>query len=123
MNGPSVTWLGGRAEALESVSLASTIDRPPATPRIRHEQAVPQKARDLLIRLQARHGEPLPGYVGGREFRNRERRLPQGHYREYDVNPKVHGRSRDAERIVIEQDTGRAYYTGNHYRIFIPLNE
>jgi ribonuclease T1 len=39
------------------------------------------------------------------------------------VNPKVRGRSRDAERIVIEQDTGRAYYTGNHYRTFMPLNE
>lgn len=56
-------------------------------------------------------------------FQNRERRLPPGHYREYDVNPKVRGRSRDAERIVIEQDTGRAYYTGNHYRTFIPLTE
>ncbi|MEO7860306.1 MAG: ribonuclease domain-containing protein, partial [Nitrospirales bacterium] len=32
---------------------------------------------------------------------HRERRLPPGHYREYDVNPKVRGRSRDAERIVI----------------------
>jgi ribonuclease T1 len=39
------------------------------------------------------------------------------------VNPKDRGRSRDAERIVIEQDTGRAYYTGNHYRTFMPLNE
>jgi ribonuclease T1 len=39
------------------------------------------------------------------------------------VNPKVRGRSRDAERIVIEQDTGKAYYTSNHYRTFIPLNE
>jgi guanyl-specific ribonuclease Sa len=38
------------------------------------------------------------------------------------VNPKIHGRSRDADRIVIEQDTGRAYYTGNHYRAFMPLN-
>jgi hypothetical protein len=38
------------------------------------------------------------------------------------VNPKVHGRSRDAERIVIEQDTGKAYSTGDHYRAFIPLN-
>jgi len=46
-----------------------------------------------------------------------------GHYREYDVNPKIRGRSRDAERIVIEQDSGRAYYTGDHYRTFIPLNE
>ena len=83
----------------------------------------PQKAKDLLEAIQQYVGKALPGYIGGRVFQNRERRLPPGHYREYDVNPKVRGRSRDAERIVIEQDTGRAYYTGNHYRTFMPLNE
>ena len=82
-----------------------------------------QKAKDLLEAIQQHEGKALPGYIGGRVFQNRERRLPPGHYREYDVNPKVRGRSRDAERIVIEQDTGRAYYTGNHYRTFMPLNE
>lgn len=82
----------------------------------------PQKARDLLKTLQDRDGAPLPGYVGGREFRNRERRLPRGRYREYDVNPKRQGRERDAERIVIEQRTQKAYYTPDHYRTFIPLN-
>ena len=82
-----------------------------------------QKVKDLLKAIQQHEGKALPGYIGGRVFQNRERRLPSGHYREYDVNPKIRGRSRDAERIVIEQDTGRAYYTGNHYRTFIPLNE
>lgn len=84
--------------------------------------APPQKARDLLAALETRHGVPLPGYIGGREFRNRERRLPRGRYREYDVNPKVRGRPRDAERIVIEERTGKAYYTADHYRTFVPLN-
>ena len=82
----------------------------------------PQKARELLAELEARQGVPLPGYVGGREFKNRERRLPRGLYREYDVNPMVRGRPRDAERIVIEQRTGKAYYTVDHYRTFVPLN-
>lgn len=82
----------------------------------------PQKAYDLLKQLQARDGRPLPGYVGGRDFQNRERRLPRGSYREYDVNPKLRGRGRDAERIVIERRTGKAYYTGDHYRTFVPLN-
>jgi ribonuclease T1 len=121
--GPSAAWLIERAEALELASPATPTDRPSTAPQIRHERAAPQTAYDLLAQLQARHGRPLPGYVGGREFQNRERRLPQGRYREYDVNPKRRGRSRDAERIVIEQDTGRAYYTGNHYRTFMPLNE
>lgn len=82
-----------------------------------------RKANDLLEAIQQHGGKALPGYIGGRVFQNRERRLPRGHYREYDVNPKIPGRSRDAERIVIEQDTGKAYYTGNHYRTFIPLNK
>ena len=82
----------------------------------------PQKAYDLLKQLQERGGIPLPGYIGGRDFQNRERRLPRGYYREYDVNPKRRGRGRDAERLVIEQRTGKAYYTGDHYRTFVPLN-
>ena len=100
-------------------------DAPPHLDRHLHQAAKdpPQKAKDLLEAIQQYVGKALPGYIGGRVFQNRERRLPPGHYREYDVNPKVRGRSRDAERIVIEQDTGRAYYTGNHYRTFMPLNE
>ena len=82
----------------------------------------PEKAYDLLAALKLRNGEPLPGYVGGRQFQNRERRLPRGNYREYDVNRKISGRSRNAERIVIEQNTGKAYYTNDHYRTFVPLN-
>ena len=82
-----------------------------------------QKAKDLLEAIQQHEGKALPGYIGGGTFQNRELRLPRGHYREYDVNPKIRGRSRDAERIVIDQETGRAYYTGDHYRTFMPLNE
>jgi guanyl-specific ribonuclease Sa len=81
-----------------------------------------QKVKDLLEAIRQHEGKALPGYIGGGAFQNRERRLPLGHYREYDVNPKIRGRSRGAERIVIEQGSGRAYYTGDHYRTFIPLN-
>ena len=80
------------------------------------------RAQEILKAIQIRCGDPLPGYVGGRIFQNRERRLPRGHYREYDVHPKTSGRNRGPERIVIEQQTGKAYYTGDHYVTFIPLN-
>lgn len=86
------------------------------------EGAAPQKAYDLLAQLKQREGKPLPGYIGGRIFQNRERRLPPGRYREYDVDRKIPGRSRGAERLVIEQKTGKAYYTGDHYRSFVALN-
>lgn len=99
------------------------IHSPPAVTQDHGAVSVaPLKAQDLLKRLRERDGAPLPGYIGGRDFQNRERRLPRGRYREYDVNPKIRGRSRDAERLVIEQRTGKAYYTGDHYRTFTPLN-
>ena len=86
------------------------------------ERKAPEKAYALLEALQRRNGQPLPGYVGGKAFRNREGRLPSGRYKEYDVNRRVPGRSRDAERLVIDSDTGKAYYTHDHYRTFVPLN-
>ena len=76
----------------------------------------------MLAAIEARQGEPLEGHVGGRAFHNRERRLPAGRYREYDVHPRVPGQDRGPERLVIEQSTGRAYYTRDHYRTFVPLN-
>jgi guanyl-specific ribonuclease Sa len=92
------------------------------TPASQQTKEPPQKARDLLSTIQDRQGDPPPGYIGGRAFHNHERRLPKGRYREYDVNPKLRDRPRDRERIVIEERTGKAYYTGDHYRTFIPLN-
>jgi ribonuclease T1 len=117
-------WTHGAelAATLESSTPSTKSEQPASESRTRVDRAAPKKAYDLLERLQRRQGEPLPGYVGGREFQNRERRLPKGRYREYDVNPKLRGRPRDAERIVIEQRSGKAYYTGDHYRTFTPLN-
>ena len=83
---------------------------------------IPSAARETLKAIEERHGKPLPGYVGGRTFQNRERVLPRGRYREYDVHPKVAGKNRGAERIVIDQRSGKAYYTADHYRSFIPMN-
>ncbi len=129
--GSSVAQIGNLAEtkAQDSDALdAHPSDSTPAAaaeirdPSSRRTEEPPQKAKDLLHVIQDRQGEPPPGYVGGRTFQNRERRLPKGRYREYDVNPKRRGRPRDAERIVIEQKTGKAYYTGDHYRTFMPLN-
>jgi ribonuclease T1 len=117
-------WVHGTELSAAQRAVSSPATDGPTAPRPgeRVEQTAPQKAFDLLAQLQQRDGKPLPGDVGGREFRNRERRLPRGRYREYDVNRKIPGQARDAERIVIEQRTGKAYYTGDHYRTFIPLN-
>lgn len=128
----AVSWFAGPTQrpahavelaSAESESSVPTLsDRQIAGPRTEAEHAAPEKAYVLLEALQRRNGEPLPGYVGGKVFQNRERRLPRGRYKEYDVNRRVPGRSRGPERLVIDQDTGKAYYTDDHYRTFVPLN-
>ncbi|NDZ95022.1 hypothetical protein G3I13_07520 [Streptomyces sp. SID6673] len=68
-----------------------------------------------------------PGTRGGDIFRNSEGNLPETDgrgrqitYREWDVNPKQPGQSRDAERIVTGSD-GSAWYTADHYRTFVKI--
>ena len=100
----------------DSIGNGSQSDRSAAA------RIIPLAARNTLKALEERHGDPLPGYVGGRPFLNRERILPRGRYREYDVHPKVPAQNRGGERIVIDQRTGKAYYTADHYRSFIPMN-
>ena len=65
-----------------------------------------------------------PGTRGGTTWRNQGGDLPRTSssgksisYKEWDVNPKQRGRSRDAQRIVTGSD-GSAWYTGDHYKTF-----
>ncbi|WP_257132683.1 MULTISPECIES: ribonuclease domain-containing protein [unclassified Streptomyces] len=56
---------------------------------------------------------------GSNVYRNRSGDLPlEGHYREYDVSPRNPGEHRDAERVVRDQKTHTAWYTGDHYNNF-----
>jgi len=84
---------------------------------------IPQKVDDVLKYIRANH-QPMPGYVGGRVFSNREKVVPQFddkgnpiEYQEWDVNPKIVGQNRGAERILTGSD-GRAWYTSDHYKSF-----
>ncbi|MFC4602611.1 ribonuclease domain-containing protein [Rhodococcus kronopolitis] len=68
-----------------------------------------------------------PGTKGGDPWRNRDRTLPAKtgsgatvSYREWDVNPKRRGETRDAERIVTGSD-GSAWYTADHYTSFVRM--
>jgi ribonuclease T1 len=121
---PGVDRIGvpspGAASMPATAPAAPTASRPAG--RGTAEAAALQQARDVLAAIEARHGQPLDGYVGGRVFHNREGRLPAGRYREYDVHPRTPGQDRGAERLVINQATGRAYYSADHYRTFTPLN-
>jgi ribonuclease T1 len=81
--------------------------------------AVPTKALQVA-EIVRKTGQPPDGYVGGRVFENRENRLPAGgDYREFDVDP--HNGQRNAERLIVEWNTKKAWYTGDHYQTFIPV--
>ena len=90
----------------------------------------PDKVETVLKHIDEHHEAPK-GYEGGREFHNGgrdgEESLPKrdAHdrpitYQEWDVNPKVAGVNRGAERLVTGSD-GSAYYTSDHYRTFTKL--
>jgi len=91
---------------------------PTATTSHGAEAHVPAKAVDVYHYV-LRTGKAPEGYVGGRVWQNREHRLPSGGgYREYDVNPKIHGKDRGPERIIVDQKSGKGWYTADHYRTF-----
>ena len=80
--------------------------------------------RNFITKGEARklgwQGGPLEPYapgksIGGDRFGNYERVLPQGSYRECDVDTR--GRPRGARRIVYTADR-RVYYSDDHYRTF-----
>ncbi len=63
--------------------------------------------------------EVAPGMsIGGDYFGNYEGILPDGDYRECDVN--FDGGYRGAERIIYDED-GSIYYTDDHYKTFTQL--
>lgn len=74
------------------------------------------------------NGKAPEGYVGGRPFKNREKRLPQStpdgkkiEYQEWDAKKKKFGKNRGMERLVTGNNN-TAYYTKDHYRTFVEIN-
>ena len=101
-------------------------DEPGRTARHDLPAGVPAKVATVLRHIDTSRKAP-PGHEGGRTFHNEEKRLPQKDkkgnaisYQEWDVNPKVQGVNRGAERLVTGSD-GSAYYTNDHYRTFTKL--
>lgn len=109
-------------------------DRPAPAPTVQPGQPaqgqsaseVPDYVLEVLAHVRQNDAAP-EGYVGGREFQNREKRLPQRdpsgqriRYREWDVYPKVQGRNRGAERLVTGSDRS-AWYTKDHYATFLKI--
>ena len=87
---------------------------------------IPPKVFKVLDYIK-KNGESMDGYVGGRNFQNRERQLDikdatgkKIKYQEWDVNPKIQGKNRGTERIITGSDN-RAWYTNDHYQSFVEI--
>ncbi|WP_461142317.1 guanyl-specific ribonuclease [Spirosoma pomorum] len=97
-----------------------------AQPSTRTSNRIPDKVIKVLDYVR-KNGQAPEGYVGGRVFGNFENHLPRNdlsgdkiRYQEWDVNPKVRGQNRGAERLVTGSDN-RAYYTADHYNTFTEI--
>ena len=105
-------------------SPSATLNNKKPTSTQPQNKSVPDYAYQLA-EFVAKNGRPPKGYVGGRTFQNREKKLPRYNnqkqrirYKEYDVFPKRSGKNRGAERIVLGDDNSR-FYTFDHYSSFI----
>lgn len=90
------------------------------------DPSIPSKAV-LVLNLIRQNNHAPEGYEGGRHFGNFEHNLPEYdaagnklQYQEWDIQPKVQGKNRGAQRIVTGSD-GRAWYTPDHYSTFIEM--
>lgn len=103
---------------------ATVSQKPGAETETKNE--IPQKVYAVLRYVELHH-KPMKGYVGGREFKNREKHLPfftpenkPVSYREWDVNPKIEHQNRGTERLITGNDQS-AWYTANHYQSFTKI--
>ncbi|MFJ4658284.1 ribonuclease domain-containing protein [Nocardia sp. NPDC088792] len=101
--------------------------RPPVSEQLAKVPGVPDQAYRTLTEIDAGRwpgSANSPGTHGGDTWNNRDGQLPRTdssgkriNYQEWDVNPKIPGQTRDAQRIITGSD-GSAYYTGDHYKTF-----
>ncbi|HMW39220.1 MAG: hypothetical protein K1X68_06165 [Saprospiraceae bacterium] len=102
----------------------------PSNERAEHssllKDTIPSYAEATLNYI-LQNGKAPVGYVGGRIFSNREKRLvtynttgQRIRYQEWDVHPKSKLVHRGAERLITGSD-GSAYFTSDHYKTFIKI--
>jgi guanyl-specific ribonuclease Sa len=72
-----------------------------------------------LDRLES--GGPFLHKRDGMAFRNREGKLPEGAHREYTVSTPG-ASNRGARRIIRDDNTGRTFYTDDHYNTFTEID-
>ncbi|MES2798248.1 MAG: ribonuclease domain-containing protein [Bacteroidota bacterium] len=89
-------------------------------------QLIPEKSYEIRDYVR-KNGKAKFGYIGGREFKNLEKLLPQKTlngqkiiYQEWDIHKKITHKNRGKDRLVTGSD-GKDYFTNDHYRSFLLL--
>ena len=98
----------------------------PAPPASSSLDRIPEAEREQLVATLAliEQGGPFPYPKDGTVFQNREGRLPprpRGYYREYTV--RTPGASNRGARRVVQGRDGDTWYTSDHYRTFVRIDE
>ena len=114
-----------RSENVEAATRAEAVSHAEAKWTRVHE-VVPARERAALLETLARieRGGPFPYAKDGVTFANREGRLPahpRGYYREYTV-PTPGAKNRGARRVV-QGRGGDTWYTSDHYKSFVRIDE
>lgn len=104
----------------------STVAVEAAPPAASSLDRIPEGEREPLLATLAliEQGGPFPYEKDGTVFQNREGKLPprpRGYYREYTV-PTPGAKNRGARRVVQGRD-GDTWYTSDHYRSFVRIDE
>jgi ribonuclease T1 len=99
---------------------------PPASASSSRPDPIPADQRPQLQQTLAliAKGGPFPYEKDGTVFQNRENKLPprpRGYYREYTV-PTPGASNRGARRVVQGKD-GDTWYTSDHYKTFVRIDE
>ena len=96
-------------------------------------KSLPDNVKDAYVKYNkdgwnGRVPGQTEGTRAGGIYKNRDGKIPNTDqsgnpitYREYDVNNKVAGQNRDAERFVRGSD-GSVYYTNDYYGTFTKVN-
>ncbi|MCC7246732.1 MAG: hypothetical protein IT269_13695 [Saprospiraceae bacterium] len=120
-------WYGQQHKLPERPTASTSTTQTGSTQTGQQNNGVPQYALDVLQYVR-RNGQAPEGFVGGREFQNREKELPAKasdgsriRYSEWDVHPKVKGKNRGPERLVTGSDHS-AWYTRDHYKNFTRID-
>jgi RHS repeat-associated protein len=83
---------------------------------------VPPKALDIAQKLKESGGKKIDGYVSKIYHNKTEPLLPEGgKYIEHDIKPLISNLERGLERVVMDINTGKTWYTPDHYKTWIPI--